>query len=118
MLASSHRVRILSAEGRARHHHEDRHHQLGHRLGRDVAVADLRGGSDPLSGLPAALSPGIKRRERAVEKAGAVTPAEIRVAVKRAWKTITPDMCQRISKRVRKNMLKVIEKKGGNFFKD
>ena len=31
-------------------------------------------------------------------------------------KKVTPEMCVKISKRVRKNMLKVIELKGGNFY--
>ena len=42
--------------------------------------------------------------EREVEEAGAQTPDEIRAAVAAAWKKITPDMCQKISKRVRVNM--------------
>jgi len=46
--------------------------------------------------------------EREVEQAGATTPAEIRAAVKAAWKKITPAMCRAIAARVRRNMLKVI----------
>jgi hypothetical protein len=33
-----------------------------------------------------------------------------------AWQEITPDMLERVSARVRANMLKVIEMKGGNFY--
>ena len=54
--------------------------------------------------------------EREVENSGAQTAAEIRAAVAAAWKKITPEMCINISKRVRKNMAKVIELKGGNFY--
>jgi imidazolonepropionase-like amidohydrolase len=54
--------------------------------------------------------------EREIEQAGAQSPDEIRAAVKAAWKKITPAMCHAISARVRKNMLKVIELKGGNFY--
>ena len=51
-----------------------------------------------------------------VEQAGATTAEEIREAVKKAWKKITPAMCRAISARVRRNMLKVIELDGGNFY--
>ena len=54
--------------------------------------------------------------EREVEATGATTAAEIRAAVAKAWKKITPAMCRAISARVRKNMLKVIQLKGGNFY--
>ena len=68
-----------------------------------------------LSHLDAGICPFM---EREVEAAGAETPAQIRGAVRKAWKKVTPEMCENISKRVRNNMLKVtsvIEKKGGNF---
>ena len=45
-----------------------------------------------------------------------VTADQIRAAVAAAWKKVTPEVCQKISKRVRKNMLKVIELNGGNFY--
>ena len=54
--------------------------------------------------------------ERQVELERATTPAEIRKAVAKVWKEITPEFCVRISKRIRRHMLKVIEQKGGNFF--
>ena len=54
--------------------------------------------------------------EREVEEFGAQTANEIRAAVARAWKKITTEMCKNISKRVRKNMAKVIDLKGGNFY--
>lgn len=56
--------------------------------------------------------------EREVEKEGALTPKEIRKVVKKAFKKITPDMCKKISKKVRKNMHEVIQRKGGNFYKE
>ena len=56
--------------------------------------------------------------EQFVEKSGARTVAEIRAAVKEAWKLITPDRCVKISKHVRKNMQKVIDLKGGNFYSE
>ena len=31
---------------------------------------------------------------------------------------ITPDYCVKISKRIRRNMLEVIRRKGGNFYRD
>ena len=58
------------------------------------------------SHLDAGVCPFI---EREVEEAGAQTADEIRAAVAAAWKKITPDMCQKISKRVRVNMKQVID---------
>ena len=66
-----------------------------------------------MSHLDAGVGPFM---ERAVEEVGAQTVEEIRAAVKAAWKKITPAMCRAISARVRRNMLKVIELKGGNFY--
>ena len=54
--------------------------------------------------------------EREIERAGATTAEGIRAVVQRAWKRVTPDMCEKISKRVRRNMQKVIDLKGGNFY--
>ena len=51
-----------------------------------------------------------------MEEAGATSADEIRAAVKAAWKKVTPAMCVKVAKRVRKNMLEVIELKGGNFY--
>ena len=60
-----------------------------------------------------------KVMENAVEKEGAQTPDEIRKVVKKVWKAkITPDYCLKISKHIRKNMLEVVARKGGNFYKD
>ena len=56
--------------------------------------------------------------ERSVEAAGASTADEIRAAVKEVWKQVTPEMCVKISLRVRRNMHKVIELKGGNFYEE
>lgn len=57
--------------------------------------------------------------ENAVEREGAQTPDDIRKVVQEVWKAkITPAYCLRISKRVRKNMLEVVRRKGGNFYKD
>ena len=59
-----------------------------------------------------------KVMENAVEKAGAQTPDEIRKIVKQVWKVkITPEYCVKISKHIRKNMLAVVARKGGNFYK-
>ena len=46
----------------------------------------------------------------------AQTVEEIDKAVRGAWKHVTPQVCEAIMKRVRRNMIKVIEKKGGNFY--
>ena len=60
-----------------------------------------------------------KTMEQAVEREGASTADEIREVVQRTWNEKTTDeYCVRISKRVRKNMLEVIERKGGNFYQD
>ena len=37
-------------------------------------------------------------------------------AMRAAWEKIPPSTMTNISKRVRRNMLKVIEQKGGNFY--
>ena len=50
------------------------------------------------SHLDAGLCPFM---EREVEAAGTETPAEIRAAVKKAFKKVTPELCEKISKRVR-----------------
>ena len=78
---------------------------------------DIAAGKAPdLSHLDAGV---CKTMEQAVERDGALTPDEIREVVHRVWEAkITPEYCVRISKHVRKNMLKVIERKGGNFYKD
>jgi hypothetical protein len=60
-----------------------------------------------------------KVMENAVEKAGALTSDEIRKVVQKVWKAkITPEYCLKISKHIRKNMLTVVARKGGNFYKD
>ena len=51
-----------------------------------------------------------------VEADAAQTLEEIDKAVRGAWKHVTPQVCEAIMKRVRRNMIKVIEKKGGNFY--
>ena len=50
--------------------------------------------------------------EESVEAGGAETADEIRAAVKKAWKKITPAFCERVSRRVFKNMGEVIRLKG------
>ena len=78
----------------------------------EVEVA--AGKAPDMSHLDAGVCPFI---ERAVEAEGAETPDEIRAAAKKAWKQVsTPEMCQKIAKRVRKNMKEVIRLKGGNFY--
>ena len=75
---------------------------------------ELAAGKAPdMSQLDAGVCPHM---ERVVEASGAHTLDEIRAAVAAGWKEITPDVCERISMRVRRNMLKVIELKGGNFY--
>ena len=54
--------------------------------------------------------------EREVEKAGASTKVEIDRATQAAWAQITPGICRSIADRVRRNMGKIIELKGGNFY--
>ena len=56
--------------------------------------------------------------ERMVEAEAAQTVAEIDKAVGKAWKHVTPGVCEAIMKRVRRNMIKVIGQKGGNFFEE
>ena len=75
---------------------------------------EMAAGKAPdMSYLDAGICPYM---ERQVEEAGAQTAQEIRDAVKAAWKKVAPEMCVKIAKRVRRNMTKVIEKKGGNFY--
>lgn len=60
-----------------------------------------------------------KLMENAVEKEGAQSANEIRAVVQKVWKAkITPAYCLKISKHIRKNMLEVVARKGGNFYKD
>ena len=82
-------------------------------LGFDGGLEMAAGKAPDMSYLDAGICPFM---EREVEEAGAQSADEIRVAVKAAWKKVTPEMCVRIAKRVRRNMKKVIEKKGGNFY--
>ena len=70
------------------------------------------GKAPDMSHLDAAVCPFM---EREVEDSGAQTLPQIREAVKRAWKKITPAMCEKISKGVRKNGHPE-KKKGGNFY--
>ena len=79
----------------------------------DGGLEMAAGKAPDMSYLDAGICPFM---EREVEEAGAQSADEIRVAVKAAWKKVTPEMCVRIAKRVRRNMKKVIEKKGGNFY--
>ena len=82
----------------------------------DGGLEMAAGKAPDMSHLDAAV---CKIMENAVERSGAMTPAEIRKAVKKAWKEkITPAYLLKISKKVRSNMLKVIDLKGGNFYKD
>ena len=78
---------------------------------------DIAAGKAPdMSHLDAGV---CKTMEQAVSRAGALTADEIREVVHRVWEAkITPEYCVRISKHVRKSMLEVIERKGGNFYKD
>ena len=54
--------------------------------------------------------------ERRVEAEGAITKAEIRAAVAKAWKELTPEMLGKVAARVRRNMGKIVALKGGNFY--
>ena len=56
--------------------------------------------------------------EGAVEADGAETAQEIRKSVDKAWKKVDRSMCEKIMKRVRRNMRSVIALKGGNFYRD
>ena len=76
-------------------------------------IALAAGKAPDMSHCDAALCPFM---EREVELAGAQTADEIRAAVRAAWKKVTPAMCVAISHRVRANMQKVINLKGGNFY--
>ncbi|KAJ1634381.1 hypothetical protein T492DRAFT_836919 [Pavlovales sp. CCMP2436] len=72
---------------------------------------DMAAGKSPdMSHFDAGLCPFM---EREVELAGAQTPDEIREAVKCAWEKVTPVICEKVPKRVRRNMKEVIKLKGG-----
>ena len=79
----------------------------------DGGVKMAAGKAPDMSHLDAGICPFI---EKEVEEAGAETPAQIRAAVRKAWKKVTPEMCVKISNRVRRNMQAVIDRKGGNFY--
>ena len=82
----------------------------------DGGVEIAAGKAPDMSHLDAGV---CKVMENAVEKEGAQTPDEIRKVVQKVWKAkITPDYCLKISKHIRKNMLAVVARKGGNFYKD
>ena len=66
-----------------------------------------------MSHLDAGVCPFL---EREIEDAGAESTEEVRKVVKRAWNAVTPEMCVKISKRVRGNMQNVIQLRGGNFY--
>ena len=77
---------------------------------------ELAAGKAPdMSQLDAGLCPFM---EREVNEAGAETADEIRDAMAKAWAKVTPEMCEKISKKVRINMGKVIELEGGNFYEE
>ena len=54
--------------------------------------------------------------KREIRQNRASTAAQQRAAMRAAWEKIPPSTMTNISKRVRRNMLKVIEQKGGNFY--
>lgn len=56
--------------------------------------------------------------ERECNKRGALTKAEIRVAVNAVWKKVTVAECKKAQERVIKNMKQPISMKGGNFYKE
>ena len=87
--------------------------QLGEAPNFDGGLQLAAGKGPDMSHCDAGICPFM---EREIEQAGATTAEEIRAVVKRAWKRVTPDMCEKISKRVRRNMQKVIDLKGGNFY--
>ena len=62
------------------------------------------------------MSSSLKVKNKKRKKAA--TEVINNAAVKAAWKKITPAMCHAISARVRRNMLNVIELKGGNFYEE
>jgi hypothetical protein len=63
--------------------------------------------------LDAALFPLMERRQ---QQGAATSYAEIVATVERTWKTVTPAMCRKACNRVRANMRKCIDDKGGNFY--
>ena len=54
--------------------------------------------------------------KREIRQNRASTAAQQRVAMRAAWEKIPSSTMTNISKRVRRNMRKVIEQKGGNFY--
>ena len=56
---------------------------------------------------------------RAPHAARVASSRDLSASLKKVWKAkITPDYCLKISKHIRKNMLAVVARKGGNFYKD
>ena len=47
---------------------------------------------------------------------GASTEAEIHAQVKKAWRMVTPAVCKSVRARVLRNMAKVMDLKGGNWY--
>ena len=55
--------------------------------------------------------------KRTIAKAGGASSEEqIHAQVKKAWRKVTPDVCKAVRKRVMRNMAKVVELKGGNWY--
>lgn len=56
--------------------------------------------------------------ERGCEAAGCLTKEDIRKTVTKLWNGISQTTLQRCAERVNKNMRKIIQKKGGNFYSE
>jgi len=85
----------------------------GDKCGFDGGIEMAAGKAPDMSHLGAGV---CKVIEDSVEAEGAGAADEIRAAVKKAWKKITPAFCERVSRRVFKNMGEVIRLKRGSFY--
>jgi uncharacterized protein YoaH (UPF0181 family) len=56
--------------------------------------------------------------ERECNKSGAVTHEQIKKAVAKIWKLVTPATMEKAVRKVKRNMAKSVELKGGNYFYD
>ena len=69
--------------------------------------------SPDLSMCDAGVFPWMEREQ---QRRGARSKREIRATVADVWKELKPAMLKKVADRVRRNCLKVVELKGGNFY--
>ena len=71
--------------------------------------------SPDFSHLDASIFPTL---EKECNKTGASTASEIEAAVKKVWKLVTVDACQKATRRVVLNMEESVKLKGGNMYSE